>query len=227
MNVPVVILTYNRPEFLSCVIKEHDRVNTPKPIMIFDDGSDNLSELRKLGSSPDYVIFPMRHMHYRNQFVEIGKILGKLGHKYFVFTEDDASFAINWYQWGIKVLTVLDGKYDVGALSFYSGHDKPNGNKVLPNVYNHTDGHFYGTCGIVVNTAYMDLINATMLTVKDCGNPDISIRKLSIDKKLSLFVVFPNIVQHEGVGKSLVSAPTHHSKTFLGNDKDVMKELPF
>ena len=225
VKYPVVILTYDRQEFLSKVLVEHSRVNTPKPILIFDDGSKDISSLIALEKNSDYVVFPMRHLHYRNQFSEIGRILGKLGYKYFVFTEDDASFAINWYQYGMKVLEKLDAEYEVGALSFYSGHSKPNGKKVLPNVYKHIDDHFYGTCGIVVNTKYIEQIKTTMFTRDGCSNPDVSMRQMSIDKQFNLFVVFPNIVQHEGVGKSLVKAPQHHSDTFIGNNKDALKEL--
>lgn len=226
MNVPVVILTYNRKQFLIDVLAEHDRVNTPKPIFIFDDGSEDISVIESLRENKDYICVPLRHQHYRNQFLEIGRIMGKMGHKYFVFTEDDASFSINWYQWTIKALSKLDSQYEVGAFSLYSGHDNPNGRKVIPYVYKHTNGHFYGTCGIVVNTNYIEDIKETMRNDR-YRNPDIAIRKMSVDKYLSLFVTFPNIVQHEGVGKSLVIAPEHRSRTFIGNNKDSLEELSF
>lgn len=226
MIVPVVILTYNRAKFLSDVLIEHVRVNTPKPIFVFDDGSLDISIIESLQKNKDYICFPMRHQHYRSQFSEIGRILGKLGYKYFAFTEDDASFSINWHQWAMIALSKLESMYEVGAFSLYSGHNKPNGNRVIPYVYKHTNDHFYGTCGIIVNTAYVEDIKDTMLDYK-FRNPDVAIRKMSIDKYLNLFVTFPNIVQHEGVGKSLVVAPKHYSETFLGNNKDALKDLPF
>jgi len=225
VTVPVVILTYNRPDFLSKVLAEHNRVNTPKPIFIFDDGSADVSIIKSLTSNPDYVCIQTRHLNYRNQFCEIGNLFNKLGYKYFMFTEDDASFSINWYQWAMCSLDKLETMYDVGAFSLYSGHNKPNGKKVLPYVYKHVDDHFYGTCGIIVNTKYIEGIKEIMFSDNSCKNPDVAIRKMSINKNLNLFVTFPNIVQHEGVGKSLVLAPQHHSETFLGNNRDAMKEL--
>lgn len=228
MDIPVISLTYNRPEYLKNVLIEHGRVNSPMPIHIVDDGSDNTEQLKllaELEKNEKCVVHAEPHLSHRQQVLGLIKLFNSLGYEYIAYTEDDTIFSINWYQYGVATLDKLLKTTPVGALSLYSGHGKLS-QKVFGSVFKHTDSeHFYGTCCIFIKTSIANRMEAVMYGSKGANNPDVAIRWLSMHKELNLFVAYPNLAQHEGVNNSMLKAPKHHSSTFYGINKDAMTLL--
>lgn len=225
MDVPVVSLTYNRPKYLGNLLDEHGRVNSPMPIYIVDDGSDNIEQrnlLWKLEKNKNCIVLPFTHVGHRLQVIRLVRLFNNLGYDYIAYIEDDAIFSINWYQYGVATLEKLLKTTPVDALSLYSGHGKL-ANKVFGSVFKHTGKeHFYGTCCIFIKTSIVDRMEEVMYGGKGANNPDVAIRWMSMFENLNLFVVYPNLAQHEGVDNSMMKAPRHHSSSFYGISKDAM-----
>lgn len=225
-NIPVVLLTYNRPDLLKNALIEHERVNTPTPICVVDDGSieeNQLGLLDNLEKDSRYKVLKWPHRGYKNQFLEIMKYFGDQDVNYYVFVEDDAVFSINWFAWGCLKLRELESiGGDIGVLALYTGH--PNlRQEICSHVYKHNTEHFYGTCCLFVNPRIVD---EYIHQAYDLGwNPDVAIREMSLKKsRFHLFVASPTLVQHIGE-VSLLGAPPHRSGLFLGRDKDALVEL--
>ena len=76
-----------------------------------------------------------------------------------------------------------------------------------------------------INTDIVNRMEEVMYGGKGANNPDIAIRWLSMNKEINLFVVYPNLAQHEGYGSSIMKSPKHHSSTFAGTTKDALELL--
>lgn len=225
-NVPVAMLTYNRTNLLKNALAEHERVNTPSPIYIFDDGStdnDKLALLNELDKDERFIVVRFEHKGYKNQFLAIMKYFKELEVDYYAFVEDDAVFSINWYTWGTGRLRQLESAaYNVGVFTLYTGHPHLR-ELVLASVFKHNTEHFYGTCCLFINPKIMD---EYIYQAYDEGwNPDVAIREMSLKRsKFLLFVSSPTLAQHIGT-ESLLGAPPHRSSRFLGQSVDALKEL--
>lgn len=226
MDIPVIVLTRNRPDYLSGIIDEHIRVNSPLPLYIVDDGSDDPEHVKLLTEMEEKdsrcVVLPFRHAHHRKSVLRIIRTFRDLGYEYIAYTEDDAIFSINWYQYGVATLNKLRETVDVGVLALYSGHPKVL-KHIFGSVYQHSNKeHFYGSCCDFIKTSIVDDMERVMFGSKGANNPDVAIRWLSMNEGLGLYIVYPNLAQHEGVDRSLMKSPKHHSSTFYGADKDAL-----
>jgi len=225
-HIPIALLTYNRAELLKQSIAEQERVNSPYPIYIFDDGSteeSKLTLLNDLEKDNRFIVIRWKHRGYKNQFLEIMRFFKEQGYRYYVFIEDDAIFSINWYDWGCGRLRDLESfGCNIGVFALYTGHPILK-QEVLPHVFKHTTEHFYGTCCLFINP---QIIDEYIYQAYDRGwNPDVAIREMSLNRsKFLLFVASPTLAQHIG-NESLLGAPPHRSGLFLGQDKDALNLL--
>lgn len=219
MNVPVYLLCYDSTKLLSYALDQARRTNTP-PVEVWDDGSEDpkmvdlLSRTRNVHREP--------HRGYREQFIAIGEHARMLGHKFYCYIEDDASFSVNWYAYAMKKLDQMAG-LPVGVLALYTGHPAIE-KKVLPHVYEHRGEHFYGTCALVINTEFVDEMAAK---IREGWNCDLAIREaLGVVKhpRWNLYIMIPTLAQHRGKDTRL-NAPFHWSVRYLGDEVDALAVL--
>lgn len=226
-EVPIALLTYNRADFLERSLVELERTNTPFPIYIFDDGSHESSKLEllsKLENDNRYEIIRLEHKGYKDQFTYIMKFFKDRNYDYYVFIEDDAIFAKNWYQWGMRELGKLQLRSDfiTGVFALYTGHPFIR-EQVAPFIFKHDKEHFYGTCCTIISPLIYD--EYYHHAYEKGWNPDVALREMSMSgSKFRIAVSIPTLAQHIG-DKSLVGAPAHRSPLFLGGDKDALEIL--
>lgn len=232
MTVPIYALCYQNAKWLEHLVAEMRRtlmIGRPD-VHIWDDGSDDpdivvaLAQLER--ETNEFRVHRQEHLGYREQFIAIGeRALSELGlDQFYCYVEDDVQFCVNWHAYATKVLLELTRRsYPVGVLAFYTGHPAVR-MQVLPHAYELHGEHFYGTCGLAINTSFVPELAEAIRTNL---NPDIAIRELLGVKQHSkwcLYVVIPTLVQHLGKDTRL-NAPFHQSGSVLHHSADAMRVL--
>lgn len=231
--IPLYVLCYQNAKWLRHTVSEMQRTKVEGRVNIWDDGSTDPDMLEAIdevdATAPFFFAHRNPHLGYREQFIAIGEhaaIGTNLWHTsdYYCYIEDDVQFSVNWLAYAEKKLKeLLAAGYPVGVLALYTGHAHVK-KQVLPHVYEHHGEHFYGTCGLIINTAFVPELAKAIRGNLNC---DIAIRELLSTHEhpqWKLYGIIPTLMQHLGKDTRL-NAPFHQSSFVLSPESDALKVM--
>ena len=225
LKVGIGISTYKRTKYLIHIICELIRTEINlKDVVFFVDGNDEnddfLIQVRKHQQLHGFKVITNPWTGHRGNFLNIGNWFKENGYQYFFYIEDDTTFCKNWLPFSLKVIDELKGP-TFGVLALYCGHSHINAPKVRRSVYENIGRlPFYGSCAWLLSVDFFDKIAKKM---EENHNPDTAVMDLKIKGTMyRVFVVTPNIAQHEGAGESAIlpDVPPHRSHDFYGELND-------